>query len=94
MPLSRNLQPIFDLEKSLGNEMDYYVSNEKCGMYIAFVRPLHRAAIEKRLVLSPALTWQQFRDPHYPLEEGYVCSETNHTVVGPLGERRESWLSE
>lgn len=94
MPLAANLQPLYDLEKSLGNEVEYYVSNETCGMYVAFSNPLHRAEIERNLKLSPALTWRQFLDPHYPLEEGYVCAETNHAVVGPLIERRMPYLSD
>ena len=82
MPLSKHLQPIYDLELLLGNTVSYQISNETCPMYIAFTGKLHRAEIEKQLMIAPCVIWKEYRDTHYTLEAGYVCQETNTAVVG------------
>ena len=88
MPLSKNLQPIYDLELALGNSRAEYSTTADGGIYISLAQGLHRAEIEKRLKLPALVEWFENHDPHYPIEGGYFCRETKDCIVGPIGETR------
>jgi len=84
--LSKNLQPIYGYELSLGNEE---VAKEElvwdsCPLAIHFLYPMHFAEIERDLGIPPTVVWWEVRDTHYMLESGYKCLETQHMISGPI----------
>jgi hypothetical protein len=86
--LSKNLQPIVDLEIRLGNSVLRIdePAGTSCPLSVVFERPLHFKEIEKSLALGSSVTQWMCRDPHYPKEAGFACGETKHTLAGPLAE--------
>ncbi len=84
--LSPSLQAIYDLELSLGNSLDRVEepAGDRCPLAIIFKRPMHKAKIESTLSLPTIVKWWECRDPHYPIQGGYVCEETHHAIAGPL----------
>ncbi len=84
--LAESLRPIYDLECRLGNEVDYIAepAGTRCPLAVAFKRPLHHAEIAKELTLPTSVQSWESRDPHYPIEAGYQCLVSRHTVAGPL----------
>ena len=84
--LSTNLQGIYDLELALGNTVVRVdePAGDRCPLAIIFKNPLHKGEIESTLKLSLTVKWWESRDPHYPMEGGYGCDETDHALAGPL----------
>lgn len=84
--LSPNLQPIFDLEVSLGNSVLRVdePAGSLCPLAVIFRQPLHRAEVDATLRLASAVEWWENHDPHYSIEGGYACEETRHAIAGPL----------
>jgi len=84
--LSKNLKPIYDYELAQGNEV-VGVDVEawsRCPLAIYFRDPLHVEGIVRDLPLAPTVSRWENRDTHYPLEIGYVDSESNHSISGPI----------
>lgn len=84
--LSEALRPIYELECRLGNPL---VAVDEPGTTAGLVAvtlrdPLHFDEIERSLSLPPTVVRWESRDPHYPLEAGYVCKRSNHSIAGPL----------
>ena len=84
--LSPNLQSICDLELSLGNTVIRIdePAGDRCPLAIIFKKPLHKAEIASHIELAPDVKWWENRDPHYPIEGGYMCEQTRHALAGPL----------
>jgi hypothetical protein len=84
--LSKHLQPIYDLELSLGNVVlraeEGMWSN--CPLAIVFRDRLHFDEIAKGMKLPEGEVRWENRDTHYALEAGYRCKETRHSIAGPL----------
>ena len=90
--LSVHLQPIYDLELSLGNSVVRIEepAGSTCPLAIIFKNPLHRTEIESNMRILPPIHWLESRDEHYSRdgEGAYKCNETGHAVIGPLLPRR------
>lgn len=86
MHLARELQPIHDLEIRLGNTVDYIAepAGTACPYAVVFKQPLHTRQIEAELTLPETVRYWESHDPHYPIEAGYQCVITRHTVAGPI----------
>ncbi len=86
IPLSERLVPIHDYELSLGNKvlrMEELIWT-KTPLAVVFQHPLHFAEIAQNLVLPASVERWENHDTHYDLEAGFVCTETGHTLSGPL----------
>ncbi len=86
MKLCESLIPIYDLEISLGNEVESIDSpaGTKCPHAVNFKNKLHFSEIEKQLSLSSSVEQWTNKDKHYPLQKGYFCNKYKHSVAGPL----------
>jgi hypothetical protein len=87
--LAADLQPIYELELRLGNEINYVAepAGSACPYAVVFKHPLHQAEIQRALELAPTVKhWESF-DTHYPVEAGYQCELTRHTIAGPIPRR-------
>ena len=86
MVLSKDLQPIHDLELSLGNRVRRIdePAGTKCPYAVVFEDALHLEAIREQLQLPESVKFWESRDPHYELGNGYVCEITRHAVSGPI----------
>jgi hypothetical protein len=84
--LARDLQAIYDLEIRLGNEVAYVAepAGTACPYGVGFVHALHKPDIERELSLPATVKYWESRDPHYPIEAGYQCETTRHTIAGPI----------
>jgi hypothetical protein len=84
--LSPALKPIYDLELTLGNEVERVdePAGSECPYAVIFTHPLHFDEIEQGLVLPRSVVRKESRDPHYPIEGGYKCESTQHVVAGPI----------
>lgn len=83
--LSPSLQPIVDLELKKGNKVFRIdkPAGSKCPYAIIFKFPLHFQEIKESLTLSSVVEEWENKDPHYPLERGFFCNETQHSIAGP-----------
>jgi hypothetical protein len=88
MQLAAELVPIYELELRLGNAVNYVAepAGTACPYAVVFKRPLHKEDIERELRLAPTVCYWESHDPHYPIEAGYQCAITRHSISGPLGE--------
>ena len=84
--LSAQLQSIYDLEIELGNEVARIdePAGSTCPYAIVFVKPLHLKEIEERIRLPASVEFWECRDTHYPIENGYKCAVTSHTISVPI----------
>lgn len=84
--LSKNLQPIYELELRLGNEVLRVdePAGTACPLAIVFQRPLHFKEAEQKGLLRDRVRQWENKDPHYPPEAGYMCEETRHALAVPL----------
>lgn len=86
MKLSPYLEPIYNLELSLGNEVERIdePSWSNCPYGIYFKDKLHFEEIKEKLNLPPFIKYWENKDSHYSLEAGFLCKETMHLISGPL----------
>ncbi len=86
MRLSKSLQPIYDHELSRGNEVVSVDEGtwSRSQLVIWFRYPLDVVGIKHDLTLPSSVRQYESRDPHYPLEIGYVDEETRHCIGGPI----------
>lgn len=86
MRLAPVLQPIYDLEVRLGNSVDYIAepAGTACPYAVVFKQPLHKSQIHAELTLPESVCYWESHDPHYPIEAGYQCAISRHTVAGPI----------
>jgi hypothetical protein len=86
MKLSKTLQPILDLEVQLGNSVAHIEepAGTTCPYAVVLKNPLHIKEINDLLGQSSSVEFWESRDPHYPIESGYLCPITRHVVSGPL----------
>ncbi len=84
-PLSDDLKPICELERAFGNEIVAVLepAGSECPFAIVFRDPLHFDAITADLSLPDTVTKWENDDPHYPIQSGFACSRTRHSVSGP-----------
>lgn len=84
--LSLNLKPIYELELKKGNKVLRVEepSGSKCPFAIVFRYPLHFKDIEREIQVTDLLERWENTDTHYPLEAGYACRDTRHTISGPI----------
>ncbi len=80
-----SLQLIVDLELQKGNKVLRIdePAGSKCPCSIVFKFPLHFQEIKESLALSSAVEEWGNKDPHYPIERGFFCNETQHSIAGP-----------
>ena len=83
--LSPSLQPIVDLELIKGNKVLRIdePAGSRCPYAIVFKFPLHFQEIKESLTLSSSVEEWENKDPHYPIERGFFCNETEHSITGP-----------
>jgi hypothetical protein len=88
MPLAAELQPIYDLEVRLGNEVAYIAepAGTACPYAVVFQQPLHKAEIEAELSLPETIRYWESHDSHYPIEAGYQCAISRHAIAGPIAQ--------
>jgi hypothetical protein len=83
-----HLRPVVELELQLGNVIKRVdaPAGTRCPLAIVFLDVLHRAEIERVLMPSEPISWQESSDPHYEVggTAGYLCEEERHFVYGPL----------
>ena len=86
MKLCETLSTIYNLEISLGNEVESLDSpaGTKCPYAVNFRNKLHFDEIKKQLNLSSSVEQWTNRDKHYPSQKGYFCNEYKHSIAGPL----------
>ncbi len=86
--LSPALRPILDLELALGNAVhaaDLGAWSDS-PLVVTLRNPLHLDDIRTKLALpSDRVTFWENTDTHYPLERGFSCKETKHSISGPTG---------
>ena len=86
--LSPAIRSILDLELALGNavhSVDIGAWTDS-PLVVTMRKPLHRDDIREKLVLpSERVTYWENTDTHYPLERGFSCKETKHSISGPSG---------
>jgi hypothetical protein len=84
--LTSDLRPIYELELRCGNEVAYVAepAGTACPYAVAFKRPLHKAEIARELNLPASVKYWESFDTHYPIEGGYQCELTRHTIAGPI----------
>lgn len=84
--LSDDLRPIYELEINLGNEVAGIAepAGTECPYAVIFKNPLHKARIDSELRLAPSVSYWESRDPHYPIEAGYLSETTRHAIAGPI----------
>ncbi len=89
MRLAHELQPIYDLEMRLGNSVAYIAepAGTACPYAVVLKEPLHKDQIERELSLPETVHYWESHDAHYPIEAGYQCMVTRHTVAGPIPEK-------
>jgi len=82
--LSDDLEPIYQLELQLGNQVVRVdtPAGTACPLAINFRDPLHLAEIAK-LKLAPSVSQWSNADPHYPKETGYRSNTSKHALAGP-----------
>jgi hypothetical protein len=78
--LSTKLQPLYDLELALGNEVDSFPVPDLPGfpLVVKFMKPLHRTEFESRQKLDPHLKWLSIETIG-----GYVDEDTHQSIQGP-----------
>lgn len=83
--LSPSLKPIFDLELKKGNEVLRIdePAGSNCPYAIIFKFPLHFQEIKDLVHPLPNVEEWENKDPHYPLERGFFCNESHHSIAGP-----------
>lgn len=88
MVLSKDLQPIYDLEISLGNQVKRVdePAGTACPYAVVFAEALHLESIQEKLQLPSTVKFWESRDPHYEIGNGYVCEVTRHALSGPISE--------
>ncbi len=81
--LSTHLQPIYDLELTLGNTVNsvYGSGHAALPLTVVFKQPLHRAEIESGMQINPPVRWYGFG----PMG-GYVAEDTRQSVQGPVSD--------
>lgn len=86
LQVSVDLQPIYELELQLGNQVVRVDSpaGSNCPLCVVFRGPLHFDIIRGRLTLSESVSYWKNLDTHYPLEEGFRSALTQHALSGPL----------
>ena len=80
------LRPILQLEIALGNEIQSVAVDTwtETPLAVSLKRPLHLEEIRTKLgAPSAQLKLWTNTDTHYPLETGFVCVETRHSLAGP-----------
>lgn len=84
--LSSPLRPIYELELELGNSISRIdrPAGTKCPLAVIFRKPLHKKEIAESLVLSELVEYWEKKDPHYPMETGYLCRRSRHVIAGPV----------
>jgi hypothetical protein len=84
--LAADLQPIYELELRLGNEVAYVAepAGTACPYAVAFRHPLHKVQIQRELELPSTVKYWESLDTHYSAEAGYQCELTRHTIAGPI----------
>jgi hypothetical protein len=83
--LSSDLQPIYELELTLGNavaRVDRPAGTE-CPLAVIFRDPLHFGEIHHRLKLPASVKEWNNADPHYPSEAGFYSTTSKHALAGP-----------
>ena len=85
--LSPALAPILAAELARGNRVVRVdvPAGTRCPMAVVLALPLDRRAIESGAGLPSTVRFWESRDLHYPVEAGYVCESTRHTLAGPIG---------
>jgi hypothetical protein len=83
--LSSGLVPIFKIELSLGNTIERVLlsENTECTYTIILKNKINHKEIRNRLELSSDVRIWRNKDRHYEPESGYICSRTNHAIIGP-----------
>jgi len=83
--LSQYLLPIFQLEVSLGNEVERIdePAGTECPYAVIFKRPLHKKEIEDEIHLAASVKYWESHDCHYETGAGYYCEVTKHSISGP-----------
>ena len=85
--LSPALRPILELELALGNaihSVDIGAWTDS-PLVVTMRNPLHPDEIRAKLALpSEQVTFWENTDTHYPLERGFACKETRHSISGPM----------
>jgi hypothetical protein len=80
------LRPILQLELALGNEIEAVLVDgwTQTPFAVSLKRPLHLEEIRTKLGAPSAdvKLWTN-TDTHYPLETGFVCEKTRHSLAGP-----------
>lgn len=85
--LSPDLQRILELELALGNavqavDVDAWTQSP---LVVTLRDPLHVNEIRTKLGLpSERVKLWENHDTHYPLQRGFACEETNHSLCSPL----------
>jgi hypothetical protein len=84
--LSKDLQPIYQLELESGNEVARIdePAGTECPYAVIFKHPLHRTRIDAELQLSTSVKYWESRHPYYPMEAGFRSDISGHSVAGPL----------
>ena len=78
--------PIYDLEISLGNEVESIdaPAGTKCSYAVNFKNILHFSEIENQLSLPASVDQWENKDRHYPVQKGYFCNNNKHSIAGPF----------
>ena len=85
--LSANLRGVLEFEVAHGNSIVRVdrPAGSQCPLAVIFAQPLGMVEFNacNNNMASGVETWEN-RDTHYPLEAGYICKRTRHTVAGPI----------
>jgi hypothetical protein len=78
--LSASLQPIYDLELALGNQVVQVreSSHTALPLVVVFKEPLHRAEVESQIQIVPPVKWYAVGG-----FAGYVSEDTRQSLQGP-----------
>lgn len=86
MPLCSTLQPIYELEVSLGNSIKSIEApaGTHCFYAVNFRKKLHLKVIYEQLLLPESVVEWSNKDHHYDLQTGFYCNKFKHSIAGPL----------
>jgi len=84
--LSKNLQVILEFELARGNSIARIdpPAGTRCPLAVILSGSLDILGFRATHSFPTAVATWENRDTHYPLETGYVCEQTWHTIAGPL----------